>query len=156
MKNRTVIRRSSSHEVNRFTENAIEMHENRKGDKGYVAEQRLWNKSTAVGTRRVLNMSSPGCQTRSIQGTDIQCQCEDSGQRALEGIPCLTSRLLEQLTGRKIHDNDVTGQTARWALVVHTNCVRRITTSKVHILSSIVTRQITETHHKHVTHLCTR
>ena len=44
--------------------------------------------------------------------------------------PCLTSRLLEHRTGQKIHDNEVTGQTARRAVDVHTNCVRSITTSK--------------------------
>ena len=35
-----------------------------------------------------------------------------------------------QRTGQKIHDNEVTGQTARQAADVHTNCVRSITTSK--------------------------
>ena len=42
----------------------------------------------------------------------------------------LTSRLLEQRTGQKIHHNEVTGQTARRAVDVHTNCARSTTTSK--------------------------
>ena len=53
VKKRTVIRRSSSHEVNRFTENAIEMHENRKGD------QAMWLNSVC-GTR-VLQLEPEGC-----------------------------------------------------------------------------------------------
>ena len=40
------------------------------------------------------------------------------------------SRLLEQHTGQKIHDNEVTGQTASRAVGVHTNCARSKTTSK--------------------------
>ena len=35
-----------------------------------------------------------------------------------------------QHTGQKIHDNEVTSQTAERAGDVHTNCVRSITTSK--------------------------
>ena len=35
-----------------------------------------------------------------------------------------------QRTGQKIHDNEVTGQTARRAVDVHTNCVRSTTTSR--------------------------
>ena len=47
-----------------------------------------------------------------------------------ERIPCLTSRLLEQHTGQKIHDNEVTGQTVRRAVDVHTSCAHSTTTSK--------------------------
>ena len=56
-----------------------------------------------------------------------QCQCGDSGQRALEKN---TVSDVKQRTGQKIHDNEVTGQTARRAVDVHTNCARSITTSE--------------------------
>ena len=62
------------------------------------------------------NVSSPGCQKEASGEWTIQCQCEDSGQRALEENTCLTSKQLEQRTGP--------GQTARRAFDVHINCVR--------------------------------
>ena len=70
----------------------------------------------------------------------VSAKIQDSG--LWRRTPCLTSRLLEQRTGQKIHDNEVTGQTASRAVDVHTNCVRSTTTSKVQILSSIVARQM--------------
>ena len=58
----------------------------------------------------------------------VSAKTQDSGPR--RRTPCLTSRQLEQRTGQTIHDNEVTGQTARRAVDVHTNCVRSITTSE--------------------------
>ena len=60
----------------------------------------------------------------------IQCPCEDSGQRALEENTVSDVKATRQRTGQKIHDNEVTGQTAWRAVDVHTNCVHSITTSK--------------------------
>ena len=58
----------------------------------------------------------------------VSAKTQDSG--LWRRTPCLTSRLLKQRTGQKIHDKEVTGQTARRAVDVHTNCVRSTTTSK--------------------------
>ena len=76
--------------------NAIEMHEKRNGD------QAMWLNSVC-GTR-VLWLEPEGWRTRALQDVrqeasgewTIQCQCEDSGQRALEEntvdneVTCLT------------------------------------------------------------------
>ena len=87
-----------------------------------MAEQRLQNKSSLVRTRRISDKKHLENGRFSVSA-----KTQDSG--LWSGTLCLTSRLLEQRTGQKIHDNEVTGQTARRAVDVHTNCVRSITTS---------------------------
>ena len=110
--------------------NAIKMHEKRKGD------QAMWLNSVC-GTG-VPWLEPEGRRTCALQDVrqeasgewTIQCQCEDSGLRALEENTVSDVKATRQHTGQKIHDNEVTGQSAEWAGDVHTNCVRSITTSK--------------------------
>ena len=88
--------------------NAMEMHEKRKGD------QAMWLKS--VCRTRVLCLEPEGSETRSIWGMDDAVSVRRL-RTAGSGVEhCV--RLLEQRTGQKIHDNEVTGQTARRAVDV--------------------------------------
>ena len=66
---------------------------------------------------------------------------EDSGDLSLRDA-CLGEPRSTNKRSFISSDNEVTGQTAKWAVDVHTNCVRSITTSKVQIPSSIVARQM--------------
>ena len=117
----------------------MEMHGKRKGD------QAVWLNSVCgtrvpwlepEGDERELSRMSD--KQHLVKGRfSVSAKIHDSG--LWRRTPCLTSRLLEQRTGQKNHDNEVTGQTARRAVDVHTNF---ITTSRVQILSSIVARQM--------------
>ena len=97
-----------------------------------MAEQRLWNKSIfgwnqECDERELSRMSDKKHLGNGRFG--VSAKTQDSGLWRRR-TPCLTSRLLEQRTGHMIHDSEVTGQTARRAVDVHTNCVRCIKTSK--------------------------